>query len=104
MNVLNHVDFMVLGDQIRALFLPVWGKATELPDVYQNIMEYTENPDKIEKVIINIWNLNDKTDATYRMFPLDGTENTGFDYAIIVYDVITRKKKEDYGKVCKKSK
>ena len=95
LNVLNHVDFMVLGDQIRTLFLPIWGKATELPDVYQNIMEYTENPDKIEKVIINIWNLNDKTDATYRMFPLDGTENTGFDYAIIVYDVITRKKKED---------
>ena len=96
LKVLNHVDFMVLGDPIRSLFLPKWGKDTELPDVYQNVVEYQEKPeDGKEKIILNLWNLNDKTDATYRMFPLDGTVNTGFDYAIIVYDTITRKKKED---------
>ncbi len=96
LKVLNHVDFMVLGDPIRSLFLPKWGKETELPDVYQNVVEYQENPDgEKEKIILNLWNLNDKTDATYRMFPLDGTVNTGFDYAIIVYDTITRKKKDD---------
>jgi hypothetical protein len=98
LNVLNHVDFMVIGDPIRSLFLSSWGTETQLPDVYQNIVEYKENPeDKPEKVILNIWNLSDRTDATYRMFPLDGTENTGFDYAIIVYDAITRKKNEDLG-------
>lgn len=98
LNVLNHVDFMVIGDPIRSLFLSSWGTETQLPDVYQNIVEYKEKPeDKPEKVILNIWNLSDRTDATYRMFPLDGTENTGFDYAIIVYDAITRKKKEDLG-------
>ena len=90
LKVLNHVDFMILGDPIKSIFFPMWGKETGLPDVYQN----TYQKGGSDKIIINIWALSNNTDATYRMFPLDGTVNTGFDYSIIFYDAVTRKKSE----------
>ena len=90
LKVINHIDFMLLGDPLRSIFLPMWGNSTDLPDVYQKVIDIDSN-----KIVLNIWNLNDNTDATHRMFPLDGTINTGFDYCIIIYDAISRKKAEN---------
>lgn len=81
----KHIDFMLLGDPIKMLFLGLWAQRTELPAVYQTV--YTCNNAQIR---CNLWNLADNADSTARMFQMDGTINTGFDYCIIIYDTITR--------------
>lgn len=89
----HHIEFMLLGDPVKLLLAPLWGEQTDLPDVYQNVFQSKET-----KLRCNIWNLADNADSTCRMFPLDGTINTGFDYCIVVYDAITRIKAEQLDK------
>ena len=80
----RFVEFMFLGDPIKALILPHWTQQEqELPSVYRSVYSHRDG-----KVYCNIWDWN--TDNN-RLFPLDDTEETGFDYCIIVYDAITRK-------------
>jgi hypothetical protein len=89
----KHVDFMVLGDPVKLLFLGVWARSTELPGVYQTI--YTCAGDQVR---CNIWDLAENADSTTRMFHMDGTPDTGFDYCIIFYDTITRTSPEPLDK------
>jgi hypothetical protein len=85
----KHIDFMLLGDQIKLLLLPLWTERTAMPGVHQTVFTCAD-----DQVRCNIWDLSDNADSTCRMFPMDGTINTGFDYCIIVYDSITRIKAE----------
>lgn len=86
----KHVDIMFLGDPIKSILMPMWARVTQLPGVHQTT--YTFPDDHV--VCCNIWDLS-VNDPICRMFPLDGTEDTGFDYCIIVYDAITRTKSEN---------
>lgn len=86
----KHVEIMLLGDPVKVLLLPLWANRTDIPNVHQAIYEHG--------IRCNIWNLADNADATCRMFPMDGTVNTGFDYCIVVYDAITRVKAEQLDK------
>jgi hypothetical protein len=81
----KYIDIMFIGDHAKSFLLPKWGRMTDLPDVYQS--RYVCSGDT---VVCNLWDLPSNTDATKRMFHLDGTEDSGFDYCIIVYDTITR--------------
>ncbi len=88
---LNHlVEFMFLGDPIKSLLVPYWCKSTPLPAVYRTSYQYGT-----DQINCNVWDLAGNMEITCRMFPIDGTVNTGFDYCIVVYDAITRVKKTD---------
>lgn len=101
----HHVEFMLLGDPIKLLLAPLWGDKTSLPDVYQNVFDAESESESTSlgvkvkvKLRCNIWNLSENADSTCRMFPLDGTINTGFDYCVVVYDAITRIRPEQLDK------
>jgi len=89
----KYIEFMLLGDPVKLLLVPLWAEPSVLPGVYQT--SYNCAGDSVR---CNLWDLADNADATCRMFPMDGTVNTGFDYCIIVYDTITRVKKEELDK------
>lgn len=89
----KYIEFMLLGDPVKLLLTGLWAEPSALPGVYQS--SYICAGDSVR---CNVWDLADNADATCRMFPMDGTINTGFDYCIIVYDVITRVKKEELDK------
>ena len=88
----QHVEFMFLGDPLKTLVLSTWGKSTDLPGVYNT--SYNSSSE-IGVIHCNIWDLPNNFDPAYRMFPLDGTEDTGFDYCIVVYDVTSPKSTSD---------
>jgi hypothetical protein len=85
----KHVNIMCLGDPIKSLLLPLWATPTLLPHVHHRT--YTCGN---VSTMCNIWDIPPRTDAAHRMFPLDGTPYTGFDFCIIVYDVISRLRKD----------
>lgn len=89
----KHIEFMLLGDPVKLLLCSLWGKQTDIPQVHQAVFACAG-----DQVRCNIWDLADNVDATCRMFPMDGTINTGFDYCIVVYDAITRIKAEQLDK------
>jgi len=89
----KHIEFMLLGDPVKLLLNGLWAEPSPLPAVYQTTCVCAG-----DSVRCNIWDLADNADATCRMFPMDGTINTGFDYCIVVYDTITRVKKEELDK------
>jgi len=89
-NLNKHIEFMLLGDSIKLVLLPLWTNRTDLPGVHQAEVVFSG-----DKVRCNVWNISDDT---CRMFPLDGTINTGFDYCIVIYDAITRIKPEQLDK------
>jgi hypothetical protein len=86
----KHVDIMCIGDPSKSLLLPLWATPTILPRVHHRIYKCGEI-----SVRCNIWDVTSNTDAAHRMFPMDGTEHTGFDYCIIVYDAIFRRQKQN---------
>jgi hypothetical protein len=89
----KHIEFMLLGDPAKLLLLPLWAERTGIPNVHQAV--FTCAGDQIR---CNVWDLAENADATCRMFPMDGTINTGFDYCIVIYDTITRIKAEQLDK------
>lgn len=93
----THVEFMFLGDHIKSILLPLWSNLTALPGVHHCKCPVTASVSQPQLDIV-IWDLPDSADATCRMFPLDGTPNTGFDYCLIVYDTITRRKAQSLDK------
>lgn len=89
----KHIEFMLLGDPVKLLLLPLWTERTSIPNVHQAVFTYAG-----DRIRCNVWDLAENADATCRMFPMDGTINTGFDYCIIIYDAITRIKVEQLDK------
>jgi hypothetical protein len=95
----RYVEIMLLGDPAKLLLLPLWAHSTIIPDVHQAV--YRDHR-------CNIWSLEYGPSGASpsaggagggsRMFPMDGTVNTGFDYCIIVYDAITRIQSEPLDK------
>lgn len=85
----RHVEIMLLGDPAKLLLLPMWARSTVIPDVHQAVYE---------EYRCNIWCVDQiskgPSGPVGRMFPMDGTINTGFDYCIVVYDTITRMQQE----------
>lgn len=79
----KYIDIMLIGDHAKYLLLPLWGTRTDLPNVYQSRFTYGSE-ELLDTMICSLWNLPSNTDATKRMFHLDGNEDTGFDYCIIV--------------------